>query len=89
MSREHAVRFIEKAEEDTRLQARIKSIQRGDWDAFQAIAKEEGFEFTVEDFHAVAKDFKKSKPGVIAANFGTVEWDTPPEHPGRKSTRAS
>ena len=78
MSREHAIGFIEKTEGDNRLQTRIKSIQKGDWNAFQAIAKEEGFEFTAEDFHAVLDDFKRRKPGMIEANFGTVEHDVPP-----------
>jgi predicted ribosomally synthesized peptide with nif11-like leader len=78
MSREHAIGFIEKTEGDASLQARIKSIKKGDWDYFQTIAKEEGFEFTADDFHAALGDLKRRKPG-IEANFGTVENDTP-EH---------
>ena len=78
MSRESAIGFIEKTEGDPSLQARINSIKKGDWEAFQAIAKEAGFEFTAEDFNAVLVEFKKRKPGMIEANFGTVEHDVPP-----------
>ncbi|HYN21520.1 MAG TPA: Nif11-like leader peptide family natural product precursor [Thermoanaerobaculia bacterium] len=83
MSKEQAIGFIEKTEGDISLQTRIKSIKKGDWEAFQAIAKEAGFEFTAEDFHAVLGDFKKRKPGMIEANFGTVEHDVPP---GKRKT---
>ena len=78
MSQEQASKFIEKTENDASLQAKVKGIKKGDWLAFSRIASEAGFEFTAEDFHAVLGEFKKRKPGMIEANFGTVEHDVPP-----------
>jgi predicted ribosomally synthesized peptide with nif11-like leader len=78
MSRENAIQFIERTEKDSDLQARINKIKKGDWEAFCAIAREAGFDFTSQDFHGVLEEQRKKKPGVVEALFGTVEHDTPP-----------
>ncbi len=77
MSQKQANKFIEKTENDVSLQAKIKGVNKGDWEAFSRIANEAGFNFTAEDFYAVLGEYKKRKPGMIEANFGTMEVDMP------------